>query len=264
MMQLAAENKIRIPYAHLVVLLLLSFEAGANPVEPPPTPELLRGIVEKAHQNYKLSQDYGSYKRVVVKKLSKDGKIKKEETKIYRTTWIESHPYSELIRINDKELTKKQKEEEAKRRSEFIKGIRTQDLKEILEYTWQELYQKYDFTILPPDQDASYILTFEPKRKKLRQRSRLEKILNHLSGKVWVDAEYNLLRVEAKLTDSVSFGLGLFAKIENIELEYTQQKYEQARLPASLFLRFKARVALFKKELQEVSTRFYDIFVKPG
>jgi hypothetical protein len=264
MMQLPAENKIRIPYAHLVVLLLLSFEAGANPVEPPPTQELLRGIVEKAHQNYKLSQDYGSYKRVVVKKLSKDGKIKKEETKIYRTTWIESHPYSELIRINDKELTKKQKEEEAKRRSEFIKGIRTQDLKEILEYTWQELYQKYDFTILPPDQDASYILTFEPKRKKLRQRSRLEKILNHLSGKVWVDAEYNLLRVEAKLTDSVSFGLGLFAKIENIELEYTQQKYEQARLPASLFLRFKARVALFKKELQEVSTRFYDIFVKPG
>jgi hypothetical protein len=91
----------------------------------------------------------------------------------------------------------------------------------------------------------------------------MEKILNNMSGKVWVDAEYNLLRVEARLTDSVSFGLGLFAKIENIELEYTQQKYEQAWLPATLFLRFKARVALLKNELQEVSTHFDDIFVKP-
>ena len=116
--------------------------------------------------------------------------------------------------------------------------------------------------MLPPDKDASYIISFEPKKKKLRQRSRIEKILNHMSGKVWVDEEYNLLRVEAKLTDSVSFGLGLFAKIENIELEYTQQEYEQAVLPASLLLRFKARVALLRKELQEVSTHFYDIFVK--
>jgi hypothetical protein len=264
MRHLATGNIIWIPYTLLVVLLVVNFEGGANPTEEaPPTQELISKIIKQGQQNYKLSQNYGSYKRVVVKKLSKDGKVKKEETKIYRTTWIEDHPYGELIRINDKELTKKEKEKEAKRRSESIKGIRTQDLKEILEYTSQDLYQKYDFTILPPDQDASYILTFEPKKKKLRQRSRIEKILNHLSGKVWVDSEYNLLRVEARLTDSVSFGLGLFAKIENIELEYAQQKYEQAWIPSSLFLRFKARVAVVKKEIQEVSTTFYDIFGRP-
>ena len=136
-------------------------------------------------------------------------------------------------------------------------------MKEILEYTSQDLYEKYNFTMLPPDKDATYLISFEPKKKKLRQRSRVEKILNHLSGKVWVDAGYNLLRVEARLTDTVSFGLGLFAKIENIELEYTQQKYEEAWLPATLFLQFKARVALFKNELQKVNTDFYDIFVKP-
>jgi hypothetical protein len=263
MRQLAVENKIWFPYTLLGVLLLVCFEGGANTTEPASTQELLKRIVEKAQQNYKLSQNFGCYQRTQVKKLSKDGKVKQEETKTYRTTWIGGQTYAELIRINDRELTKKEKEEEAKRRSEFIKGIRTEDLKEIREYTWQELYQKYDFTILPPSQYASYILTFEPKKKKLQQRSRIEKILNHLSGKVWVDAEYNVLKVEAKLTDSVSFGLGLFAKIDNIELEYTQQQYEQARLPASLFLRFRARVALFKKELQEVSSRFYDIFVKP-
>ena len=252
MRHLAVGNKIWIPYALLV--LFLSFETGANPPEVPPTQKLISRIIEKGQQNYKLSENYGSYKRVVVKKLTNDGKVKQEETKIYRTTWIEGHPYGELIRINDKELTKKQKEAEAKRRSESSKGIRTQDLKEILEYTGQDLYQKYDFAILPPDENASYILTFEPKQKKLQQRSRIEKILNHMSGKVWVDEEYNLLKVEAKLTDSVSFGLGLFAKIENIELEYTQQEYKQAVLPASLFLRFKARVALFKREAQQVST----------
>ncbi len=264
MMHQAIGNKIWIRYTLLVVLLVVNLEAGANPTEEtPPTQELIKRIVEKGHQNYKFSHDYGSYKRMVVKELSKDGKVKKEESKIYRTTWIEGHPYGELIRINDKVLTKKEKEKEAKRRSEFIKGIPTQDLKEILEYTSQDLYQKYNFTMLPPNMDARYIITFEPKKKKLQQRSRIEKILNHLSGKVWVDAAYNLLRVEARLTDSVSFGLGLFAKIENIELDYTQQEYKHAMLPASLFLKFKARVALFRNELQEVHTHFYDIFVKP-
>jgi hypothetical protein len=264
MRHLVIGNKIWIAYTLLMVLLVVNSEAGANPTEEaPPTQELISKIIKQGQQNYKLSQNYGSYKRVVVKKLSKDGNVKKEETKIYRTTWIEGHPFGELIRINDKVLTKKEKEKEAKRRSEFIKGIHSQDLKEILEYTSQDLYQKYNFTMLPTDKDVRYIITFEPKKKKLRQRSRVEKILNHLSGKVWVDSEYNLLRVEAKLTDSVSFGLGLFAKIENIELEYTQQEYEQAVLPATLCLRFKARVVLLKNELQEVNTHFYDIFVKP-
>jgi hypothetical protein len=260
MRHLAIGNKIWIPYTLLVVLLVVNFEAGADPTEEvPPTQELISKIIKQGQENYKLSQNYGSYKRVVVKKFSKDGKVKKEETKLYRTTWIEGHAYGELIRINDKELTKKEKEKEAKRSS----AIRTQDLKEILEYTSKDLYQKYDFTILPPDQDARYILSFKPKKKKLRQRSRMEKILNNMSGKVWVDADYNLLRVEARLTDSVSFGLGLFAKIENIELEYAQQKYEQAWIPSSLFLRFKARVAVVKREIQEVSTTFYDIFGRP-
>jgi hypothetical protein len=263
MRNLAIGNKIWIPFTFLVVQLVINLEVGANPTESPPTQALISRIIKQGQQNYKLSQNYGSYKRVVVKKLSKEGSVKNEETKIYRTTWIEGHPFGELIRINDKELTKKEKETEAKRRSEFIKGIRTQDLKEILEYTAQDLYQKYNFTVLPTDKDARYIISFEPKKKKLRQRSRIEKILNHLSGKVWVDAGYNLLRVEGRLTDSVSFGFGLFAKIENIELEYTQQEYKHAVLPASLFLKFKARVALLKNELQEVNTHFYDIFVRP-
>ena len=263
MSQFAAENKIRFSFTFLAILLLLSFEARANAAEAAPTQDLITKIVEKGQQNYKLSQGYGSYKRVVIKKLSKDGKTKNEETNIYRTTWIEDHPYGELIRINDKELTKKQKEKEAKRRSEFIKGIHTRDLKEILEFTGHDLFQKYDFTMLPPDKDANYIITFEPKKKKLPQRSRMEKILNHLSGKAWVDRRYNLLKIEARLTDSVSFGLGLFAKIENIELKYSQQEYEQVVLPARLFLRFKVRVALLKKEFQEIDTQFYDIFAKP-
>jgi hypothetical protein len=264
MKYLAIGNKIWIPSTLLVVLLAVNFEAGANPTEEaPPTQEFIGRIIKQGQQNYKLSQNYGSYKRVDVKKLSKDGKVRKEETKIYRTTWIEGHPFGALIRINDKALTKKEEEKEAKRRSEFIKGIRTQDLKEILQYTSHDLFQKYNFTMLPTDKDARYVIRFEPKKKKLRQRSRIEKILNHLSGKVWVDEEYNLLKVEAKLTDSVSFGLGLFAKIENIELEYAQQKYEQVWLPESLFLRFRARVAVLKKEIQEVSTNFYDIFVRP-
>lgn len=263
------KKRIGIHFRLLLMLALVSFEAGANCIATTSTNELLSKIVEKAKRNYKLSKHFGSYQSTQVKKLSKDDKIRQEETKTSRTVWIEDQSYSELIRINDKELTKKEKQEEAKRRTKFLKAIRTQKtenkayLKELLKYNGQQLYEKYDFRILPPDRDARFILTFEPKRKKLQERSRIEKILNHLSGKIWADEECNLLKVETKLKDTVSFGLGIFAKIENLEVEYTQQKYQQAWLPATLFRRFKARLAVFKNERQEVSTRYYDVFAKP-
>lgn len=126
MTERTVKKRIGIRFRLLLILVLVSFEAGANCIAAPSTKELLSKIVEKAQRNYKLSKHFGSYQSTQVKKLSKDDKIKQEETRTSRTTWIEDHPYSELIRINDKELTKKEKQEEAKRRTKFLKAIRTE------------------------------------------------------------------------------------------------------------------------------------------
>ena len=79
MKHLAIGNKIWIPYTLLVILLAVNFEARANPKEEaPPTQELISKIIKQGQINYKLSQNYGSFKRVVVKKFSKDGNVKKK------------------------------------------------------------------------------------------------------------------------------------------------------------------------------------------
>jgi hypothetical protein len=252
----------------LFVLFSLALPAQSAE-EKPAKEEILKHIFETAKANDKITEIYGFYQQNTVRKLSDEGKVKKQQTRVYRTIWLNGAPYAELIRIDGRPLSKKETDAEKDRRKKFLKGLnqkkeKDDDDDEDFDITWQDFYQKYQFVELAPEGQAVYVFTATPKGGKQKERNRIEKVFNHLSGKFWADKDFNLLRAEARLQDNVKFGWGLLAKVEQLQLQYTQQPYQKVWLPATLHLAFQATIALLKTERQEIDTRFYDPFPRPG
>ena len=226
------------------------------------TDEIIHRIVEKAKQNEELANEIGFHQVTSNRKLS-DGKVSSQKIRLHRLTWIENQPYLELLKVDGREPEAKEKKEEAERRAKFVKSLhekKKDDDEDEDDVTWEEMYAKYDFQQLPSDSIGRYVFSFKPKPGRLSERSRSEKILNHLNGKFWADEEFHIVRAEARLMDNVKFGLGILGKIEKLEIKYEQQHYESVRVPSYFYVHFKARLAMLKTEERKIETVYSDFF----
>ena len=221
--------------------------------------ETLKTILEKAKQNEELARNIGFEQSTTSTKL-KDGKVSEKKIRAYQMIWIDNEPYLELLSVNGAAPDEEEKKEEKKRKAKFIKAMREERKEDPEDVTWDEMYAKYDFHRLPSDSIGHYVFSFQPKTGKLSQRSRTEKVLNHITGTVWADPEFNIVQVKAKLVDNVKFGLGILGTIEKLELKYRQDLFGQIQVPSYFYVHFKARVALVKVEERKIESTFTDFF----
>jgi len=246
------------------LLLFLLFITGFAADQAPS--QLMEKMIAKAKENDHLIDEYGFYQKSVTRLMDSDGNLKKEEVKVYKTVWIENKPFSALQTVNGKALNQDQQQDEVKRREKFIEAIHNNtksDATAQIDLKWEELVNKYNYTMISSDTSAPYVLDFQPKNGDLPERSKVERIFNNLAGRIWMDHDCNLLKAETRLVQSVKFGLGVIAKVDKLDIAYQQGEYERVYLPSMLNVKFKARVALFKSMYQEVENSFSDFFHKP-
>lgn len=252
----------------LTVLVLISFLCSYLPAETSEQvkEEILQKIIERATDNEKAMDKYGYDINMKVRWLKSDGNTKKTEIRDYRTTWVEDVPRLELCRINAKPLDYNQRKEQQKNKKEWQKAIhngqRPSDSHRI-PFAWSEIMQKYDFTIDPNDHSSAYVLNFQHKDVDLPVRNRLEKVLNNLDGKIWVDQEFRIVKLHGTLNEGVSFGLGL-AKVTNLDFEFVQKPYNDVVIPVSLRLNFNVKAMLVYSDQRQITSTFSNYHLNPA
>jgi hypothetical protein len=251
------KHKIRITFGLLLIAGLCfqsqGFTADADI-------EILKRIVDRLKENDEVAGNYGFWQDSNYREFNSEGEVTEEETRTYRTIWVNDSRYMELIKVNGKELDKDHRAKEEKRKKKFLKETEEKPdvtLENKMEVTWDDLVEKYDLVSDQPEGDAVHVISFKPKVGKKKERNRIEKILNHISGKIWVDSQYNILRAHLRLTENVKYGLGILANVENVELHYRQKKVADVWFPEGFQLNYKARV-LVKKRIRAIDSRFYD------
>lgn len=230
-------------------------------------PEILKSIAKKIEKNNELLDNYDFYQDQEVKDLDDDGKVKKVKTQTYRTKRLLDHRYYELVKVDGKVLNDKEKKDEAKRRGKFIKEIQkkgqaSEDEGDEDDFTLEDLIEKYDFSQLPTEGDAVYVISFKPKSGELKERNRTERIMNHLEGRVWIAADYNVMRADARLMEPVKYGLGILANVQNVELKYQQTRFDGIWVPDIFALQYKARVVV-KDQIKQVHSRYFNLTKRP-
>src|SRR5262245_57574612 len=238
------------PSILLVIFFACTSLQAANEV----TESLIPKIVQRATENEKETKKYGYDMTMVYRWLNSDGTPKKTETKNYRTVWFDDKPHLQLFQINGRSLSSNQMKEEEKTKKEWRAATHNQEKKRI-PFVWEEIMDKYDFTLDPNDHSEAYVFTFTHQNAKLPERSRMEKVLNHLNGKMWVDEKFRIVKLKASLGDGVSFAFGL-AQVTNLDLECSQEEFNDVIVPILLRVTLKVRALLIFSERLQITTRF--------
>ena len=130
-----------------------------------------------------------------------------------------------MIEKNGQALTEKERKEEEKRESEFREKIaKREDPKRDEENDFsfnQDLVSQYDFSLEGVEEvegRSNYVLSYRPKEGKLPVKRRIDRALNKVEGRIWVDQEsFEVSRVEFELKEKVKLWWGLIGSIQEVK-----------------------------------------------
>ena len=115
-----------------------------------------------------------------------------------------------------------------------------------------DLFRVYDIRMVrrePIDGHATILATLTPKRG-VKPLTDDGKIMRHFKARAWIsESDYELVRVEIEAIDTLSFGLGLLARVhKGTVATYERRKVNnEAWLPAEVTWTASARVALVRR-----------------
>ncbi len=224
-------------------------------------------VRERLHSDDFLLDQYTFTEKQTDRRLDSGGNVKKITTSQYEVypSPEPGHTYRKLVERDGKPLTaeelaredEKQEAKEARRAARLYSEDASRrasaeserKLKETR--TIEEIFRIYEFKIVGRetlDGRSAIALTFEA-RPGVETETRAAKILKKFSGRAWIDEEdRQLVRVEAELTDDLSFGFGILARLKKGSHALIQRRKvnDEIWLPAQARFVGNARLFLVK------------------
>ena len=130
--------------------------------------------------------------------------------------------------------------------------------------TIRELSRYYDFQREKDesvDGAAHYVLSFKPKDAKdlPKAKSREEKVLAHLTGKLWIHpADFSIVMSDSRLVSPLPFAIIDLVSLRDLRIRYQAFKLnDQVWLPKQMEVSYQVRVLYFKtiRERQKAAMR---------
>ncbi len=162
----------------------------------------------------------------VVEGLDDKGKVKDTKKKTYEVTLCGGAPHTRLIEVDGKPLSAKELKAEddrdrAKRQKwEDDTQAKKDAKKQILlsaEFVDRFTYQTERREML--NGRSTFVLTFKPRSEDLPVKKTSDRVVNKLSGTVWVDAEdFEVAQADLHLAERVSMWGGLAGSLDTFNL----------------------------------------------
>jgi hypothetical protein len=278
----------------LVSLFCFAYPSARDFAQTPTSPESrplpeLSDFLDRIKDNLKsdrlLQCQYTYNMKSSTRYLDKQGRVKKIENREYEVypSLDEDMAYERLISKDGRPLDAAKLDEQDRKykkkadaRSRRLAGERKSDQEERLakeaeesrkeRETIEDLLKLYEFTLLRRemiDSHSAIWMEFTPKSQ-YRPQTKDGNILKKLRGRALVsESDYQIIRVDVELSEDLSFGLGLLARMhKGATLRFMRRKINnEIWLPAEFELIGSARVLLLK-QLRVESTSFFSEYKK--
>jgi hypothetical protein len=233
--------------------------------------DIIRKSIEHDRSNFERRKDYTYVEREETRELDSNGKPRKTESNTHEILILAGRPYEHLIARNDQPLspeeTRKQQERMdqalARRQNESEKERenREKEREENRKFL-RELPEAYNFRLLGVENVSgkpAWVIDAAP-RPGFHPKDTMAKLLTKVRGKVWIDqAEYQWVKADAEVLDTISFGLALFRLSAGGTISFEQSRInDEVWLPAHVHVRADARVAYLKKYRADVDVTYRD------
>jgi hypothetical protein len=256
------------------VLLLAGFTAAGAPAEQPaPSPPLpeVHAFLEQVRRNLRsdeaLLSQYTFTEKLLERQFDAQGAVTKTKTEVYEVypSLERGHTYRKLIMrdgtpVSAKELAQQDHEQDAEIEKQARKlaaegtGARAKreaDEKRKEEEIAAEVFRVYNITLVDRellDGRNTIQLRFDP-RDDYRPGERTGKMLKKFKGRAWIDeADHQVARIETELVDTLSFGLGVVARLKpGARVFFARRKVnDEVWLPSEARFTGRARLFLIK------------------
>ncbi|HTA51584.1 MAG TPA: hypothetical protein VK757_02295 [Candidatus Acidoferrum sp.] len=240
----------------------------------PDIPTLLRDIVKNQQALEDLRRQYTSHLSEEQDKVDSDGNVKSRETKDYDVFYIGDEQALHLLAKDSKPLTGSEKQNEDDKFNKQYDKLKKQQAELAADPKKQAKKQEED------EADLSDFLRAElftnPRRETFRRhdviafdvngnpdykpKKRIDSIIQKLSGTMWVDEDAReIVRLEARFTDTVKIGGGLVASLaKGSNFVFEQDKInDEVWLPSYAEVHANGRI-VFVQLKQNFIDRFSD------
>lgn len=269
------------------ISLLLASLAQGLPADPlPDLQEFLKGVRAHLASDRLLQSQYTYTLKETEIQLDKKGNPRKTDVAVYEVypSLEEGGAYRRCISNNGmpvppEELEKQDRAHEkqmakrmAKRRAKLDKGgadevahrVREEaDARRRERAIIDELMQLYRITMVGRERIngvSTIALDFQPRREH-KPRLRETKILARVGGRAWFcERDYELVRVEAEVINTLSFGMGILARVNRgTRMVFVRRRInDEVWLPAEAQITVNARLLLLKGMRVRVESEFSD------
>jgi len=263
----------------------VSTSEPATPGAPPSTltneqiKDLVRKVAENDLENEKRLRDYTYTERQETHKLDGKGKVKSTESETFDVLQIYGETVQKRVAKNDQPLSAKDaaKEDEKiqkiidKRQNESDSDREKRIKKEEKEREAgrefvKEVADAYDFSLVGVESiegRPTWVIDATPHPGYVAER-REAKLLSKIVGRFWIDqADSELVKIDCRVTDTISLGLFLARLHEGTRIVYEQTRVnDEVWLPRHTAVHVDVRLALLKNFDQDidVSDRDYKKF----
>jgi len=204
--------------------------APARAAEPLTASEIIQKAVERGQQDQQGSvPDFIYRKLTVTEELDTAGKVKEHREKLYEISYRDGLSHAKLLQVNghapsDADLKQQSDNEMSVRQLTGEKKKGNGDNRET--FLTADLAARFDFVVVGTTNlngRAAYQVAFQPKNPQLPVHHMVDRLLNQLSGTLWVDKdEFEVARAEVTLGKEVNLLGGIIGSLK--KLSYTLER----------------------------------------
>ena len=168
-------------------------------------------------------------KMSVTEALDSSGRIKERKEKTYQVVFQNGSSFLRLVEVNGHAPgaadLKKQKDNEVTV-NQLVGDKKASNAEKRENFLTPELVQRFDFKVISEclvNQRKAYQITFQPKTPEVPVHHLVDKLLNRISGTLWIDAEeFEVARADMNLKSEVTLLGGVAGTLK--KLVYTMSR----------------------------------------
>ncbi len=223
----------------LALLLLFAMEPRMIFAADAPLPEadkIMARVIARSDEVARApsSSQYQYARRHIIEELDGQGEVTERKDKEYEVVLLAGWPYSRLVKVDGKPLSKSESDREAtkerKAREEFINGKKQEKKNSRDLIVSEELIARYEFKVEKREiieGRPALVISFKPRAVKLKADSMADEVLNRLAGTLWVDEEEaELIRADLQLGERVNLWGGFLGTLETFKIRFQRKRLD--------------------------------------
>jgi hypothetical protein len=233
-MKFAAVRRFLVAGSLLATELSCTCAPGSNGFLPNASAVMARVVQRASDSSRTLEADEYAFEKCSINEdLDNSGKPTKTEEKTYEIIPIKGVPFSRLVKIQNRNLTEKETEVQNRKEMEFRQRLAGKEGgsegKKNKNWLDARVVDRFDFKVERRDTFGGrpvLILSFRPKAIHGPARTVEDKVLNRLTGTLWVDEqEAEISQLKVGLTEDLSLGLwGTIGSLKQFDLTLERER----------------------------------------